>query len=149
MTPSQSQDILHRQISNCRKQLEAKTQEARELIRNNDRSSKLKTIYQKLLKLDDSLCILLWKRAIILRDPELFGSYEAKRLGFLQTLNSDWLPYIHGETNKMYQQNQAAQLTSDAELTAAKTSHSVVGVSQRTVENGTHPNQGQRLKGFL
>ena len=34
------------------------------------------------------------------------------------------------------QQNQTVQLTRDAEPTAAKTPQSVVGVSQRTVENG-------------
>ena len=135
MTPSQNQNILQRQISNCRKKLEAKTQEGQELIRNNGRSSKLKTFYQQLLKLDDSLCILLRKRANILRDPELFQRHEAERLNFLLTLNADWLPYIHGETNMTDQQNQNAQLTRDAEPTAAKTSQSVVGVPQRTVEN--------------
>ena len=109
-------------------------------MRNNDRSSKLKTIYQQLLKLDDSLCILLRKRANILRDPELFERYEAERLNFLQTLNADWLPYNHGETNMTDQQNQTVQLTSDAEPTAAKTSQSVLGVSQQTVENG-NPNK--------
>ena len=124
MTPSQSQGILHRAISNCRKQLEAKTLEGQELIRNNDRSSKLKTIYQQLLKLDDFLCILLRKRANILRDPEFFERYEAERLRSLQTINADWLPYIYGETNMTDHQNQTAQLASEAELTAAKTSHS-------------------------
>ena len=39
------------------------------------------------------------------------------------------------------QQNQTVQLTSDAEPTVAKNSQSVVGVSQRTVENG-NPNKG-------
>ena len=140
MTLSQSQDILQRQISNCRKQLEAKTQEGQELIRNNDISSKFKTIYQQLHKLDDSLCILLRKRANILRDPELFERYEAERLNFLQTLNADWLPFIHGEANMRDKQNQTVQLTSDAEPTAAKISQSVVGVSQRTAENG-NPNR--------
>ena len=145
MTPSQSQDILHRQISNCQQQLEAKTQEGQELIRNNDRSSKLKTIYQQILKLDDSYCTLSRKRATTLRDPELFERYEAERLNFLQTLNAEWLPYIQGETNMTDQQNQTVQLTSDAELIAAKISQSVVGVSQRTVEN-ENPNNDNDLK---
>ena len=79
MTLSQSQDISDRQISNCRKQLESKTQEGQELIRNNDGSSKLKINYQQALKLDDSLCIFLRKRANILRDPELFELHEAER----------------------------------------------------------------------
>ena len=52
----------------------------------------------------------------------------------MQTLNAYWLPYIHGETNKMNQQNQTVQLTSDAEPTAAKSSQSVAGVSQQNVE---------------
>ena len=88
-----------------------------------------------MLKLDDSLCILYRKRANILRDSELFERDETQRLNFLQTLNADWLPYTHGETNMTDQQNQITQLTSDAEPTAAKSSQSVVGVSQRTVEN--------------
>ena len=136
MTPSQSQDILQRQISNGKKRLDEKTQEGHEPIRNNDRSSKLKTISQQILKLDDSYCTLSRKRATTLCDPELFERYEAARLNFLQTLNADSLPYIHGETNVTDQQNQTVQLTSDAEPTAAKISQSVVGVSQRTVENG-------------
>ena len=144
MTPSQSQDILQRQLSNCEKRLEEKTPEGQELIRNNDRSSKLKTIYQQILKLDDSYCTLSWKRATTLRDLELFDRYEVERLNFLQTLNAEWLPYIHGETNMTDQQNQTVQLTSDAEPTAAKNSQSVVGVSQRTVENG-NPNKDNVL----
>ena len=130
MTPSQSQDTLQRQLSNCKKRLDEKTQEGLELIRNNDRSSKLKTIFQQILKLDDSYCTLSRKRATTLRDPELFDRYEAERLNFLQTLNAEWLPYIHGETNMTDHQNQTVQLTSDAEPTAAKISQSVVGVSQ-------------------
>ena len=122
MTPSQSQDILHRQISDCRKKLEAKTQEGQELIRSNDRSSKTKTNYQQLLKLDESLCNLLRKRAIFLLDQELLESHEAERLNFLQTFNADWLPYFHGETKMTDQQNQTLQLTTDAEPTAANTS---------------------------
>ena len=131
MTSSQNQDFFHRQISNCQKLLETKTQEGQELIRNNDGSSKLKTIYQQILKLDDSLCILLRKRANILRDPELCERHKVERLNF----NAGWLPYVHGETNMTDQQNQTARLTSDAEPTAVKTSQCVVGVSQRTVEN--------------
>ena len=69
-------------------------------------------------------------------DSELFERYEAEQLKFPQTINADWLPYIHGETNMTYQQNQTTQLTSDAEPTTAKSSQCVVGVSQKTVENG-------------
>ena len=117
---------MHRQISNCGKQLEAKTQVGQELIRSNNRSSNLKTNYQQLLKLDESLCLLLRKRANILRDAESFALQEAERLHFLQTLDADWLPYIHGETNMTDQQNQTVQLTSDAEPTFANTSQSSV-----------------------
>ena len=60
-----------------------------------------------MLKLDDSLCILNRKRANFLRDSELFERYEAERLNFLQKLNADWLPYIHGETNISSQQSQS------------------------------------------
>ena len=122
MTPSQSQNILDSQISSNRKQLKAKTQEGQEQIRNKDRSSKLNTNYKQLVKLDDSLCILLPKRANILRAPELFKRHEAERLYFLQTLNTDWLPDIYEETHMTDQQNQTVQLSSDAEPTAAKTS---------------------------
>ena len=141
MTPSQSQDILHREIINCRKQLEGKTQEGQDLIRNNDRSSKLKTIYQQVLTIDDSICILLRKRANILFDPELFERHEAERMKFLKTLNA----FGYGETNMTDQQNENAQLTGDAEPTAAKISQSVIGVSQRTVENG-NPNKDNDSK---
>ena len=82
--------------------------------------------------------------ATTLRDPELFERYEAERLNFLQTLNAEWSPYIHGETNMTDQQNQTVQLTSDAEPTVAKISQSVVGVSQRSVENG-NPNKDNDL----
>ena len=43
------------------------------------------------------------------------------------------------------QQMQTVQLTSDAEPTAAKNSQTVVGVSQRTVENG-NPNKDNNSK---
>ena len=43
------------------------------------------------------------------------------------------------------QQMQTVQLTSDAEATAAKNSQTVVGVSQRTVENG-NPNKDNNSK---
>ena len=115
MTPSQSQDMLHGQISKCQKQLEEKSQEGQELIRNNDRSSKLKAIYQQVLKLDDSLCILLWKRAYIHRDPELFERCETERLNFLQEINADWLPYIHGRKIMSNQQSHSTVSASEAE----------------------------------
>ena len=129
---------MHRQISNCRQHFEAKTQEGHKLISNSDRPSKPKTIYQRLLKLDESLCeyFLLRKRVNILCDLELFERYEVKRRNLLQTLKADCLQYLHAETNMTDRQIQTAQLTSDAEPTAAKTSESVVVVSQRTVENG-------------
>ena len=101
-----------------------------------------------MLKLDDSLYILYRKRANILRDPELFERYEEQRINFLQTLNADCLPYIHGETSMTDQQMQTVQLTSDAEPTAAKNSQTVVGVSQQTAEHG-NPIQRQLFKDLL
>ena len=92
-----------------------------------------------------TLCILNRKRANFLRDSELFERYEAERLNFLQKLNADWLPYIHGETNMTDRQNQTAQLTSVAEPTAAKSSQFVVGVSQQTAEHG-NPNKDNNSK---
>ena len=142
MTPSQSQDILQRQISNSKKQIEAKIQEGQELIRNNDRSSKLKTIYKQVLKLDDSLCILNRKRANFLRDSELFEHYEAERLNFLQNLNADWLPYIHGETNMSSQQSQST-LHANEEQPPANKVHQLeqnVGIPEFNQNHGNTSN---------
>ena len=142
MTPSQSQDILQRQISNSKKQIEAKIQEGQELIRNNDRSSKLKTIYKQVLKLDDSLCILNRKRANFLRDSELFDCYEAERLNFLQKLNADWLPYIHGETNMSNQQSQST-LHANEEQPPANNVHQLeqnVGIPEFNQNHGNTSN---------
>ena len=75
----------------------------------------------------------------------MFERYEEQRINFLQTLNADGLPYIHGETKLTDQQNQTAQLTSDAEPTAAKSSQFVVGVSQQTAEHG-NPNKDNYSK---
>ena len=75
----------------------------------------------------------------------MFEHYEAQRLNLLRTLFADWLPYIHGETNMTDQQNQTAQLTSDAEPTAVDSSQSVLGVYRRTAEHG-NPNRDNDSK---
>ena len=66
-------------------------------------------------KLDDSLCILNRKRANFLCDSELFERYEADRLNFLQTLNANWLSYIHGERIMPNQQTHSTVSASEAE----------------------------------
>ena len=85
------------------------------------------------------------KKAETLRDPDISLKRKVEIEKYFQYLNAEWLPYIHGKTNMTYQQNQTVQLTSDAEPTAAKNSQSVVGVSQRTVENG-NPNKNNDSK---
>ena len=135
MTPSQSQSVLDRQINNLRTNWFEKQKEGIELIKNRDRPSKLKTLYQQILQLDDKVQKLVNKKAETLRDPDISLKRKVETEKYFQYLNAEWLPYIHGETNLTDQQNHTVQLTSDAEPTAAKISQSVLGVSQRTVEN--------------
>ena len=130
---------MDRQINNLRNNWFEKQKEGFELIKNQDRPSKLKTLYQQVLQLDDKVQKLMNKKAETLRDPDIFLRRKIETEKYFQYLNAEWLPYIHGETNMTDPQNQTVQLTSDAEPTAAKNSQSVVGVSQRTVENG-NPN---------
>ena len=75
------------------------------------------------------------KKAETLRDTDISLKRKVETEKYFQYLNAEWLPYIHGETNLTDQQSQTVQLTSDAEPSTAKNSQSVVGVSQRTVEN--------------
>ena len=135
MTPSQSQSVLDRQINNLRNNWFEKQKEGFELIKNQGRPSKLKTIYQQILQLHDKVQELVNKKAETLRDPYICLKRKVETEKYIQYLNAEWLPYIYGETNMTDQQNQTVQLTSDAEPTAAMNSQSDVGVSQRTVEN--------------
>ena len=84
--------------------------------------------------MDDNVHKLVNKKAETLRDPDISLTRKVKTEKNFQYLNAEWLPYIHVETNMTDQQNQTAQLTSEAEPTAAKTSQSVVRDSQRTAE---------------
>ena len=145
MTPSQSQSVLNRQINNLRNNWFEKQKEGFELIKNRDRPNKIKTLYQQILQLDDKVQKLVNKKAETLRDPDISLKRKVKTEKNFQYLNAEWLPYIHGETNMTDQQNQTVQSTSDAEPTATKNSQSVVGVSQRNVENG-NPNKDNDSK---
>ena len=126
---------MDRQINNLRNNWFEKQKEGFELTENRDRPSKLKTLYQQIMQLEDKIQKLVNKKAETLRDPDIPLKRKVEKEKYLQYLNAEWLPYIHGETNITDQQNQTVQPTSDAEPTAAKISQSVVGVSQRTVEN--------------
>ena len=80
--------------------------------------------------MDDKVQKLVNKKAETLRDPDISLKRKVETEKYFQYLNAEWIPYIHGETNKKDKQNQTVQLTSDAEPTAAKNSQSVVGVCQ-------------------
>ena len=145
MTLSQSQSVLDRQINKLRNNWFEKQKEGFELNKNRDRQSKLKNLYQQILQLDDNVQKLVNKTAETLRDPDSSLKRKLETEKYFQYLNADRLPYFIGETNMTDQQNQTAQLTSDAELTAAKSSQSVAGVSQRTAEK-ENPNRDNDSK---
>ena len=107
MTPSQSQTVLDRQINNLRNNWIEKQEESFELIKNRDRPNKLKTLYQQILQLDDSVQKLVNKKAEALRDPDISLKRKLETEKYFQYLNAEWLPYIHGETNMSSQQSQS------------------------------------------
>ena len=107
MTPSQSQSVLDRQINHLRNNWFEKQEEGFRLIENRDRLSKLKTLYQQILQLDDSIQNLVNKKAETLRDPDISLKRKLEREKYFQYLNAEWLPYIHGETNMSSQQSQS------------------------------------------
>ena len=107
MTPSQNQSVLDRQISNLRNNWLDKQKEGFELIKNRDRPSKLKTLFQKILQLNDSVQKLVNKKAETLRDPDIFLKRKVEAEKYFQYLNAEWLPYIHGQTNMSSKQSQS------------------------------------------
>ena len=107
MTPSQSQSVLDRQIKNLRNNWFEKQEESFELIKNRDRPNKLKTLYQQILQLDESVQKLVNKKAESLRDPDISLKRKLETKKYVQYLNAEWLPYIHGETNMSSQQSQS------------------------------------------
>ena len=104
---SQSQSVLDRQISNLRNNWLEKKKEGFELIKNWDRPSKLKALYQQILQLDDSVQKLVNKKAETLRDPEISLKRKVETEKYFQYLNAEWLPHIHGQTNTSSHQNQS------------------------------------------
>ena len=107
MTPSQSQSVLDRQTSNLRNNWLEKQKKGFELIKNGYRPSKLKSLYQQILQLDESFQKLVNKKAETLRDPDISLKRKVKTENYFQYLNADWLPYIHGQTNMSSQQSQS------------------------------------------
>ena len=106
MTRSRSHSNLERQIKHCAKQIELKEKEGYELIKNKDRPSKFKTVYNQILQFDISLEKLLDKRGDIFNNLELYRRHKIQQGEFFINLEADWLPYIHGQTSMADQQNQ-------------------------------------------
>ena len=104
MTPSQSQSSLDRQISNLQNILIEKEKEGLELIKNRDLPSKLKTLYQQILQLDDSVQKLVNKKTETLQDPDITLKGKVETEKYFQYLNAEWLSYIHGQKNLSSQQ---------------------------------------------
>ena len=98
---------MDRQINNLRNNWIEKQEEGFELIKNRDRPSKLKTLYQQILQLDDSVQKLVNKKAETLRDLDISLKRKLETEKYFQYLNAERLPYIHGETNMSSQQSQS------------------------------------------
>ena len=124
MTPSQCQSVLDRQINNLRNNWFEKQKEGFELIKNQDRPSKLKTLYQQILQLDNSVQKLVNKKAETLRDPDIFLKRKLETEKHFQYLNAEWLPYIHGETN-MSSQQSLSTLHANGEQPPANNLHQI------------------------
>ena len=107
MNPSQNQSVLDRQIINLRNNWFEKQREGFELIKNQDRPSKLKTLYQQILQLDESVQKLLNKKAETLRDPDISLKRKIETKKYFQYLKAEWLSYIHGQTNMSNEQSQS------------------------------------------
>ena len=88
MTPSQSQSVLDRQINNLRNNWIEK-QEGFELIENRDRPSKLKTLFQQILQLDDSIQKLVNKKAETLPDPDISLKRKLETEKYFQYLKAE------------------------------------------------------------
>ena len=95
------------QINNLQNNWIEKQEEGFELIKNQDRPSKLKTLYQQILQLDDSVQKLVNKKNETLRDPDISLKRKLETEKYFQYLNAEWLPYILGETNMSSQQSQS------------------------------------------
>ena len=142
MTPSQSQSVLDRQINNLRNNWIEKQEEGFELIENRDRPSKLKTPYQQILQLDDSIQKLVNKKAETLRDPDISLKRKIETKKYFQYLNAEWLPYIHGEKNMSSQQSQST-LHANKEQPPANNVHQLeqnVGIPEFNQNHGNTSN---------
>ena len=98
---------MDRQINILQNNWIEKQEEGFELIENRYRPSKLKTLYQQILQLDDSIQKLVNKKTETLRDPDISLKRKLETEKYFQNLNAEWLPYIHGETNMSSQQSQS------------------------------------------
>ena len=64
------------------------------------------------------------KKAETLRDPDVSLKRKVETEKYFQYLNAEWLPYIHGETNKSSQQSQST-LHANEEQPPANNSHQI------------------------
>ena len=143
MTRSRSHSNLERQIKHCAKQIELKEKKGYELIKNKDRPSKVKTVYNQILQFDISLEKLLDKRGDIFNNLELYRRQKIQQ--FFINLEADWLPYIHGQTSMADQQNQTP-LQSRAAVPNDKVPRSMGETSQVSVKNQQKENQDNESK---
>ena len=91
---------------------------------NRDRPSQLTTFYQQILQLDDSVQKLVNKKAETLRDPGISLKRKIETEKYFHNLNSEWLTYIHGETNMSSQQSQST-LHANEEQPPANSLHQI------------------------
>ena len=132
-------------MKHCAKQIELKEKEGYELIKNKDRPSKLKTVYNQILQFDISLEKLLDKRGDIFNNLELYRRHKTQQREFFIILEADWLPYIHGQTSMTDQQNPTP-LQSRAAEPNDKVPRSMGETSQVSVKNQQKENQDNESK---
>ena len=145
MTRSRSHSNLERQIKHYAKQIELKEKEGYELIKNKDRPSKVKTVYNQILQFDISLEKLLDKSGDIFNNLELYRRHKIQRREFFINLEADWLPYIHGQTSMADQQNQTP-LQSRAAEPNGRVPRSLGETSQACIKNQQKENQDNESK---
>ena len=107
MTQSRNCRNLDKHIKTCSEQLRQKTREGYEIIKNKDRPSKLKTIYQQTQEINKRFQQLLDKQSAL-------NSHRTEQQNFLKSLNNDWLPYIQGQISMSNQQNHSTVPASEA-----------------------------------
>ena len=108
MTRSRSRSNPDKQIKTSSEQLRQKTREGYDIIKNKDRPSKIKTIYQQIKDIENRFQQLLEKQSGLNSDCT-----EQQKL--FKSLNNDWLPYIHGQKIMSNQQSFSTVSASEAQ----------------------------------